>query len=171
MLHDSSEHEGRHKGDTQRVSHRLVVLLEGVLIDVQAQLLIKILEEDAPHIVALADDDGILLRELLQIGKRRTKHRVSRYIVQIRLHRGDIADDALFGQIGNHLLEHRDSIFQRDSIDEQLGLKLLDLLVGGEALTIIGKAHALRIAFEDSHLVVETQQVDEETSHLSCSHY
>ena len=180
MLHDSSEHEGRHKGDTQRVSHRLVVLLEGVLIDVQAQLLIEILEEDTSHVVTLADDDGVLFRELLQVGKRRTKHRVSRYIahartlielLQISLHRGDITDDALLGQIGNHLFEHRDSIFQRDSIDEQLGLKLLDLLVGGKALTIIGKAHALRIAFEDSHLVVETQQVDEEASHLSCSHY
>ena len=34
------------------------MFLEGVFVDVQSELLIEVLEEDAPHIVALADDDG-----------------------------------------------------------------------------------------------------------------
>ena len=38
MLHHSSKHEGRDKGDRQRISHRLIVLLEGIFVDVQAQL-------------------------------------------------------------------------------------------------------------------------------------
>ena len=54
------------------------MLLKGVLVDVESQLLIEVLEEDAAHVVALADDDGILLGELLQIGEGRTEHRVCR---------------------------------------------------------------------------------------------
>ena len=76
MLHDGGEDEGRHERYRQRVGHRLVVLLEGVLIDVKTELLVEVLEEDAPHVVALADDDGVLLGELLQVGKRGSEHGV-----------------------------------------------------------------------------------------------
>ena len=75
---------------------------------------------------------------------------------------GDVADDALLGEIGNHLLEDGDGVFQRDGVDHQFGLKRLDFLVCGKALTVVGEAHALRVALENCHLVVETQQVDEE---------
>ena len=155
------------------------MLLEGVFVDVQPQLLVEILKEDTAHIVALADDDGILLRELLQVGKRRSEHRVRRDIahacalvelLHIRLHGGDIADDTLLGQIRNDLLKYRDGVFQRDAIDQQFRLKLLDLIVGGETLTVIGEAHSFGISLKNCHLVVETQQVDEETTHLSCAH-
>ena len=37
------------------------MLIESILVDVQAQALVEVLEEDAAHVVALADDDGILL--------------------------------------------------------------------------------------------------------------
>ena len=179
MLHHSGKNKSGHERNTQRIGHRLVVLLEGILVDVESQLLIEVLEEDASHIVTLTDDDGVLLRELLQIGKRRAKHRVGRHIahacllveiLQVGLHRGNIADDTLLGQVGYHLLEHRNSVFQRDGIDQQFRLELLNFLIRREALTIVGKAHALGITLKDSHLVVEAQQVDEETSHLSCAH-
>ena len=39
MLHDGGKDEGRDEGNRQRVGHRAVVLLEGVLVDVQAQLM------------------------------------------------------------------------------------------------------------------------------------
>ena len=65
MFHDSSEDKGAHKWNGQRVSHCLIVLLKGVLVNVQPQLLIEVLEEDATHIVALADDDGVLFGKLL----------------------------------------------------------------------------------------------------------
>ena len=179
MLHDSSKDEGRNEGNTQRVGHRLVMLFEGVFVDVQAQFLVEVLEEDAAPIVALADDDGILLRELLQIGKRGSKHRVCRDVAhaslfvkvfQIGFHAGYIADDALFGQIGYHLVEHWNGVFQRDGIDQQFWLESLYFLVGCKPLAVVGEAHALGIAFEHSHLVVEAQQVDKETSPLTCSH-
>ena len=83
-------------------------------------------------------------------------------LLHIRLHGGDITDDTLLRQIRNHLFEYRDGIFQRDGIDQQFRLKLAYLLVGGKTLTVVGEAHPFRIALKDSHLVVETQQVDEE---------
>ena len=180
MLHHSSKHERRDKGDRQRIGHRLIVLLEGIFVDIQAQLLIEVLEEDTPHVVALADDDGILLGELLQIGEGRTEHRVRRYIahtrrlvelLQIGLHRGDIADDTRLGQMGNHLLKHRNGIFQRHCVDQQLGLKRLDFLVGRKTLAIVCEPHAFGISLKHCHLMLKTQQVNEEASHLPCTHY
>ena len=35
MLHDGSKDKGADEGDTQRVSHGLIVLLEGVFVDVE----------------------------------------------------------------------------------------------------------------------------------------
>ena len=61
MLHHSSKNESAGKRNTQRVSHGLVVLIEGVLVHVESQLLVQILEEYLAHIVAFLDDDGILL--------------------------------------------------------------------------------------------------------------
>ena len=180
MLHHCSKDEGRHERNGERIGHRLIVLLERVFIDVESQALIEVLEENAAHIVALADDDGILLAELLQIGKGRAEHRVSGDIAHARLlveflevglHRGDVADDALLRQEWYNLLKYRDGILQRDCIDEQLRTELAYLLVGGETLTVICEAHTTCITFEDCHFVVETQQVDEETAHLACAHY
>ena len=124
-----------------------------------------------PHIVALADDDSIFLRELLQISEGRTKHRVSgdiahtRLLVklfQIRLHTGDVADDTFLGEIRDHLLEDGNGVFQRNCVDEQFGLERLDFLIGREALTVVGEAHPFGVALKDSHFVVKAQQVDEE---------
>ena len=156
------------------------MLLEGVLVDVQTQLAIQLLKEATTHAVALLDNDGILLAQLLQVGEGRTKHRVRRYkahtgllieVLQIGLYAGDIADNALLRQVRYHLFKHRDGIFQRYRIDEQFGLKGLNLVVGGETLTVVCKSHAFGISLKHSHFVVETQQVDEERSHLSCAHY
>ena len=83
-------------------------------------------------------------------------------LFQICLHTGDVADDTLLGEIRNHLLKDRNGIFQRNCIDEQFGLERLDLLVGREALTVVGEAHPFGIALEDGHFVVKAQQVDEE---------
>ena len=180
MLHHSSKHEGAYERNRKRVSHSLIVLLEGVLINIQSQLAVQVFEEDATHIVTLADDDGILLAQLLKVGKGRSEHRVSRYIahtslfvkiLQIGLHTGDIADDTLLRQVRYHLFKHRYSIFQRHCINQQLGLEFLNLLERGETLTIVSKPHAFGVSLKHSHLVVKTQQVDEERTHLSCSHY
>ena len=80
MLHHCSKHKGGYKGNAQRVCHGAVVLFKGVFVDVQSQSMIQVFEEDAPHVVALADDDGILFRELLQVGKGGAEHGVSAHI-------------------------------------------------------------------------------------------
>ena len=156
------------------------MFLKSVLIYVQSQLAIQILEEDAPHVVALADDDSILLAQLLKVGESWSEHRVSRYIahacllvkiLQIGLYTGYIADDTLLRKIWYHLFKYRNCIFQRHCVYQQLRLEFLNLLERGEALTVISKPHAFGVSLKHSHLVVKTQQVDEERPHLSCSHY
>ncbi len=165
MLHDGGKDEGGNEGDGERVGHRLVVLLERVFVDVQPKPLVEVLEEDAPHVVALADDDGVLLGQLLQVSKRGAEHGVrgdvatARLLVElleVGLHGGYVADDALLGQVGQHLLEHGDGVFQRYGIDEQLGAELAYLLHLREALTVISEAHALRIFLKHGHFVVKT---------------
>ncbi len=73
--------------------------------------------------------------------------------------------------MGYDFLKHRNSVLQRYGVDEQLRAERLNLVVGGEALTVVSETHALGVALEDGHLVVEAQQVDEEAPHLACSHY
>ena len=90
-------------------------------------------------------------------------------LLQASLHRSDVADDAILWQQRQQLLEDGNGVLQRDGIDEKLRLKLAYLLGIGKPLTVVGEAHALWVAVVDSHFVFETQQVDEERAHLSCS--
>ena len=114
----------------------------------------------------------------MQIGKGRSEHGVCRNVaastlliklLQVSLHRGNIADDAVLRQIGYHLLKDGDGILQRHRIDQQFGLEFANLLQLCEALAVVGKPHALRVAFIDGHLVLKAQQVDKERAHLACT--
>ena len=179
MLHHGGKDKRRDKRYAQRVGHSLVVLLEGVLVDVQSQLLVQVLEEDASHIVTLTDDDGVLLAELVEIGKCRAEHRVRGDIrmasllvelPEIGLHGADVADDAVLGYIRQYFLECRYGVFHRHGIDKQLGLEVSNLVDRRETLAVICEAQPLGILLEHGHLMVEGEQVDKEASHLSCSH-
>ena len=78
---------------------------------------------------------------------------------------------AVFWQIGQHLFKGRYGVFHGHGIDYQLrpeGLNLFQLL---EAQAVVCEAQSSRIFLEDCHFVFKAQQVDEETSHLSCSKY
>ena len=137
VLHDGTEHEGAHEGNRQAVGHSLVVLLERVFMHVESKAAIEVEEEDAAHVVALLDDDGILGGERSKVGKGGTKHGMGAHeaqscalieVEEIGLHAADVADDAVLGQVGNHLLEDLQRVFQRHTVDYQFGLELLYLL-------------------------------------------
>ena len=126
MLHRGSEHHRRGEGDAQRVGHHLVVLLEGVFADVEAQVGIDVFEEDLAQVVALRDDDGVLLLQLAEVGKRGAKHRVGGDVaeaallvelLQLCLHRGDVGEDAVARQVGNHRFEGLNRVAQRHTVD------------------------------------------------------
>ena len=177
-FHDGCEDEGGDEGNGERIGDGLVVLEEGVLVDVESQPLVEVAEEDAPDVVALADDDGVLFGELVEVGKRRAEHGVGGDIgmaallvelLQARLHRGDVADDAVGGQQRQHLLVDGDGVLQRDGVDDQLWSEAGYLVDAGEALAVVGEPHALRVAVVDGHFMVETEQVDEERPHFACT--
>ena len=129
--------------------------------------------------VAFADDDGILLTELVEVGECRSEHRVGRHVrmatllvvfLEVCLHRGNVADETLLRQEGKHLLKSRDRIFHGHGIDHQLGTEVLHFLYGGETLAIVGEAQPLRIFFQYADFVIKTQQVGKEGAHLTGSH-
>ena len=156
------------------------MLPERIFIDVQSQFLIQVFEEDAPHIVAFIDDDGVLLAQLVQVGEGGSEHRMGgdervtgRQIVvlQPRLHARDVADDTVCRQIGHDFLEGRDGVFHRNGVDDQLRLELLHLLQTLKTVTVVGEPQASGVFLIHGYLVVEAEQVDEERSHLACSHH
>ena len=176
MLHDGSKDKGRYKGDAQGISHRLVVLFKGIFKDVQPEFSIKVLEEDASHVIALIYYNSILGREGAEVGKGRTKHGVRGNIAtpclfvilfKSRLHRGDVGKDAILGQEGEYRVKYRKGIFQRYGIDDQLWAEGLNFFKRCEALGVIGKAQAVRVDVVNRSFVVETQEVNEERAHFS----
>ncbi len=180
MLHHGCKHESAHKRDAQRIGHGAVVLVKGILVDVEPQPCIKVFKENAAHIVALADDDGVLLAELLQIGKRGAEHRMSGHITasallvevfQSGLHRCYVAEDAVFGQMWQHFVECGNGVLHRHGIDDKLRTETFNLLQRSEAPAVVREAHPHGVFLVYGRLVVETEQVEEKTAHLACSQY
>lgn len=180
MLHDGRKHEGGDEGGAQRIGNGFIVSIEGVLTDVKSQAAVEVLEEDAAHIVALRDDDGILVRQGAEVGKRRTEHGVGGDIApatllvklaQPRLDRRDVAQDAVGGQIRHHLLENIKRVFQGHGVDDQFWFKFGDFLKRREALGVIHEAQSLWVDVVDSGGVFKTQQVHKERAHLARSQY
>ena len=71
----------------------------------------------------------------------------------------------------NHFLESRNGVFHGHGIDAEFRFELLHFLHRREAQRVIGEAQPLGITLIDGYLMVETEQVDEETSHLTCAQY
>ena len=113
------------------------MLLECVFVDIKTETTVEVLEEDTSHIVALADDDGILLAQLVEVGEGRTEHRVSADIAESRLfvvlfevglHRRYIADDTILWQIRQHFLKCRYGVFHCHGINDEFGSELPHLV-------------------------------------------
>ncbi len=178
VLHHGSEGEGGDEGDGERVGHGLVVFLEGVFEDVEAETRIEVLEEATSHVVTFVDDDGILITQFAEVGKSGTEHRVGAHVVEAalfvvllkaRLHRGYVAEDARLGQMWNHLVKHLERVFETHGIDDQFWLKRINLFHRCEPLGVVHESQSFGVNVIDSHLVVERQQVGKERPHLSCS--
>jgi hypothetical protein len=178
VLHHCGKNKGGDEGDAEGVSHRFIVLREGVFADVEPQTGVEVAEEETAHVVAFADDDGVFLTQVTKIGKCGTEHGVGGYVahagglvevLETGLYGRYVAQDAVLGQMGNDLLEDRQRVFEGDGIDYQFGFKLLNFLVGGETLRIVKEPHAFGVDFIDRHFVVKTEQVGKEGAHFSSS--
>ena len=178
VLHHGGEDEGGHEWDAERIGHRLVVLVEGVFEDVQLQRLVEVLEEDAAQVVALGDDDGVLVAQVAEAGEGGAEHRVGGDVaesalgvelLQSGLDGGDVADDAVLGQDRQHLTEGVEGVFHRDGVDDQLRLELLDFVQRGEAVGVVDEAQLHGVGVVHGRLVLETQYVCKEGAHLAGS--
>lgn len=176
LLHGRRENKGRDKRRGEGVSHRFVVLSKRELEDIQTQTPIEIEEKQAPHVVAFGDDYRILLTQIVQSRKGRAEHGMRRNIaavtlrivgLEIRFHRGNVRENAVFGEKLLHLAESLKRIFERNGVDHQLRRKFLNFAIFGEAQGVIDEAQLLCIGFKNGHFVVETQEVDEETPHTT----
>ena len=142
----------------------------------EAQAAVEVAEKDAAHVVAFGDDDGVLVAEGPEVGEGGTEHGVGRYVahaglfvklLEAGLHGGDVAEDAVGGEVGNDAAEHVEGVFERDGVHYQFGAEAVDFLERGEAQGVVHEAQALRVDVVDGCLVVETEQVDEEGAHLA----
>ena len=82
MFHDGGKHESGYERNGQRIGHGFIMFFETVFKDVQAEALVKVLEENLSQVVTFLDDDGILRTQFVEVGKCRIEHRVGRYITE-----------------------------------------------------------------------------------------
>ena len=101
---------------------------------------------------ALAGVLNALNADVLICGESRAKHRVTGYIseaaffvelLQSCFYRGNITNDAVFGQYGQHFAKSVQRVLYCHGIYDQFGLKFLNLLQCGETIRVIeiGRAH------------------------------
>ena len=154
------------------------MFIEGVLKDIELQTLVEVLEEHLTQMVTLADDDGILIAQVAEAGKRGAKHGVGAHktestlaikLGQLRLHRSDIAQDTILRQSRDNLLECLDGILHRSGIDDQFGSKLTNFVKRSKATSVVHEAQALGVYVIHRRLVLKAQQVSKEGAHLSGS--
>ena len=180
VLHDGCKDEGGHEGDGERVGDGFVVLLEAVFEDVQLQRAVEVLEEDASQVVALGDDDGILVAQVVEAGEGGSEHGMGGDVaeaagfvelLQSGLHGGDVAEDALLGQQGEHVAEGVERVLHGGGIDDQLGTEVTDFVVGREAVGVVDEAHPSGFDVKDGCFVLEAEEVGKEGAHFSGSEY
>ena len=178
VLHHGGEDEGGDEGDAEGIGHGFVVLFESVFADVEAQPLVEVLEEDAAHVVAFGNDDGVLRTECAEVGEGGTKHGVRGNVaaatrlvefLHARLDRGDVAEDAVVGQEGKNLAKDVEGVFQRDGVDDQFGAEIAYLFQRGESEGVVHESQALGLNVIDGRFVLEAEEVHEEGSHLACT--
>ena len=166
VFHDCREDESADERNAQRVGYRLVVLLESVLVYAQSESLVKVLEEDSAHVVALAYHDGVLLAQLVEVRKGGAEHRVSGHVavsalgvklLQAGLYRRNVAYNAVFGQVGHYLPERRYRVFYGYGVDNQLGFEVLNLFQRRETQGVESKPQPLGILLVHSRLVLEAE--------------
>src|SRR5574344_1624529 len=154
------------------------MLFESIFKDIQIELLIQIFENDFSHMIAFTNNNRILTAQVIKCGKCGSEHRVSRYKTKARLFietlqtcfdRCDIANDAIFWQIGKYVAKSLQSILHCHSIDKQFGLKFLDFIERREAVSVIHETQLLRVSVVYGCLVVETKHIVEKRPHLTGS--
>ena len=164
VLHDRCEGKGRNERDAERVCHSFVVLLERVFADVQLEFVVELLEEASSHEVALADDDGVLGRQLAEVGECWSEHRVGAHVshtgilvvvLESRLHAADVAEDAGGWEVRNDLVEYGESVFEADGVDDEFWLERLDFVHRSETLAVVSETQTLGIYLVNCYLVVE----------------
>jgi hypothetical protein len=67
----------------------------------------------------------------------------------------------------NNLLEDLDCVLQRDCIDNEFGLEVLNLVERRKTLSIIEEPHPAGINFIDGAFMIEGKDIRKEASHLA----
>ena len=175
-LHHAGEGEGRNERDGERIGDGLIVLDEGVVVDVELQAGIDLAEKCLAEGVALFDDDGVVLAQVAQIGERGAEHGVRRDVTvagcgvelgQTGFDRCDVAQDAVFAQIGQHFVEDGQRILDGHAIDEQFGVVLADFVVGGESARVQTVSQLFGMAGIEGDIVLHTKGIGQEHAHLA----
>ena len=90
--------------------------------------------------------------------------------LQSGLHGGNVAQDTVLGQDGEHLAEGFEGIFYSCCIDNQFGLEGFYFAEFGEPEAVLHKAQTFGIDIVYRNFVLEAQYVGKERAHFSGSH-
>ena len=90
-------------------------------------------------------------------------------VEEVGLHRGDVAQYAVAGQVRLHLLEDIKGMLERYGVDNEVGLEGINLVHRGEALGVVHKAQSPGVDIENCCLVLKAEQVNEEGAHFAGS--
>ena len=164
VFHRGGKDHCRRERDPKGVGHYLVVFFKRIFADIEMKTAVEVFEEDFTQMIAFGDDYCVFFAQIVEIGKRRAKHRVRRDVgeaaslikfLQMRFDRGNIGNDAIRRQKRKDRTESIECMIERDAIDDKFGVEILYLINMLHAERIINKTHPFRILFKDRNFVVE----------------
>ena len=90
-------------------------------------------------------------------------------LLQSCFYRGNITNDAVFGQYGQHFAKSVQRVLYCHGIYDQFGLKFLNLLQCGETIRVIDETQLVRVDVEHGRLMLKAQYVSKEGAHFAGS--
>ena len=178
VLHHAGERQRGGKGYRQGVGNRQVVLLEGVVDDVEVEFVVEAAEEFASGFVALLYDDCIFAGEIGKGCESGPEHGVGAdegmsasgvESGESGLYGGDVAQYGVGPDMGKHGFKCLEGVFYGGGVDNEIGVEVIDFIEGFETLGVVDKAQALGAEVVDADAVVERKHVAEEPAHFAGS--
>jgi len=141
------------------------MFFERIFENVQFEILVEIPEEGFPVFIRFADDNGVFVAQVANIGKCRAEHRMRGdkspagslvILINAVFYRRDVREHAIRRKKRNRGVKRLDCIFQRHRIDKQFRLKRLDFRQFQKPGDIDKIFQLFRIGIENRNVMIVT---------------
>ena len=144
------------------------MIAKAVLIYIEFQAAVKTPEKFNALLVGFFNDDGIFVTQVFDVGKSGTEHRVcgdkstaafSVVFLESVFYRGDVCNYAILRQERINLPENPDGIMKAYCIDQQVRLKIPDLLEAEKPVRVKEVLQPGLILVDYAHLIIKTKGI------------